>query len=113
MIYVHQYAKASFDYLCSFLTRRPIHIPLWGKITTGVAGLTAITTVAVTALPVRSQLKEGEVYVLSTETSKCYHLDKKCWTLRNSQKNLKIVTLEEAEQKGKRPCSKCAKESTR
>lgn len=113
VIYVHQYAKASFDYLCSFLTRRPIHIPLWGKITTGVAGLAAITTVAVTALPVRSQLKEGEVYVLSTETSKCYHLDKKCWTLRNSQKNLKIVTLEEAEQKGKRPCSKCAKESTR
>ena len=28
VIYVHQYAKASFDYLCSFLTRRPIHIPL-------------------------------------------------------------------------------------
>lgn len=111
VLYVHQYAKASFDYLCSFLTRRPIHIPLWSKITVGVAAITAIAAITITAIPVRSQLKEGEVYVLNTSTSKCYHLDKRCWTLRNSQKRLKIVTLEEAEAMGKKPCSKCVDKS--
>lgn len=109
VLYVHQYAKASFDYLCSFLKRRSIRIPRWGKITAGVVVLAAAIVLAIALFPVRSNLRDGEVYILETSASKCYHMDKNCWALRNSKKKLKIVTLEEAEAMGKYPCSKCVR----
>lgn len=109
VLYVHQYAKASFDYMCSFLTKKPLRLPLWGKIATGVAAFAAVGGLTIALLPVRNQLNPGEVYIVDSPTSKCYHLDKKCWTLDRSQRKLKVITLEEAEQLGKKPCSKCAK----
>lgn len=107
--YVHQYAKASFDYLKSLL-RKPFTVPRKVKVGAGVtAGLAAVATAVALLVPGRDTLNPGEVFVIESSTSKCYHMDKGCWGLKNASHRLKIVTLEEAEQMGKRPCSKCCK----
>lgn len=106
--YVHQYARASFDHLASLIEKEPRRLPLWGKV---ASGITAASIVAGGSLMLpRQHLKEGEVFIVESQSSKCYHMDKDCWTLKNSHKNLKVVTLEKAIEMGKRPCSKCCRD---
>lgn len=109
VVYVHQYAEASYDLMCSRLPKEKKDMPRWAKWTAAAAVATAAAAGGV-AVSGPGSLKDGEVYIVDSPTSKCYHMDKDCFTLKNKTHKLKTITLEEALQMGKRPCSKCCKD---
>lgn len=105
VLYVHQYASASFDMLASRIKEgMSWKMPLWGKIASG--GAAAAATAAIIGTMGHANLKDGEVIIVDSPSSECYHLDRDCRSLHNSKK-LKTITLEEAIKMGKRPCKNC------
>lgn len=110
VLYVHQYAEASYDLMCSRLPKEKREMPKWAKWTATAAVATAAAAGGIAGVSGPGNLKEGEVYVVDSSTSKCYHMDKDCFTLKNKTHKLKTITLEEAVRMGKRPCSKCCKD---
>ena len=63
-----------------------------------------------TAVDNAAELKEGEVYVVNSETAKSYHINRGCATLKNAKHRIKKVSEEEAVREGKKPCKKCYKQ---
>ena len=49
------------------------------------------------------------VYICTGPSSKVYHTSPKCNGLRNCSKDIKKVTLEQAQQMGRRACKICVK----
>ena len=49
----------------------------------------------------------GKVYICTGPQSKCYHKTNKCNGLKNCSKEIKQITLKEAEEMGRRPCKVC------
>ena len=48
-----------------------------------------------------------EVWICTGRSSKCYHATQSCMGLSNCGGNIKEVSLEEAEDMGRRPCRIC------
>lgn len=105
--YVHQYADASFDRLASRLSKEPITLPKWSKWLIGAAAAGGLAVGGYTAVDHATDLKEGEVYVVNSETAKSYHNSKDCVSLKNARHRIKKITEEEAIQQGKKPCKRC------
>ena len=109
VIYVHQYADASFDRLASRLSKEPVSMPKWSKWVLGAVAAGGLAVGGYTAADNASDLKEGEVYVVNSETAKSYHNSKDCVSLKNARHRIKKITEEEAIRQGKKPCKKCYK----
>ena len=105
--YVHQYADASFDRLASRLYKEPIALPKWSKWLIGAVAAGGLAAGGYTAIDNASGLKSGEVYVVNSSSSKSYHIDRNCATLKNAKHRIKKVPEEEAILDGKKPCKKC------
>ena len=105
--YVHQYADASFDRLASRLSKEPITLPKWSKWLIGAVAAGGLAAGGYTAVDHATDLKEGEVYVVNSETAKSYHNSKDCVSLKNARHRIKKITEEEAIQQGKEPCKRC------
>lgn len=110
VIYVHQYADASFDRLASRLSKEPVSMPKWSKWVLGAVAAGGLAVGGYTAVDNASDLKEGEVYVVNSETAKSYHNSKDCVSLKNARHRIKKVTEEEAILQGKKPCKRCYKD---
>lgn len=110
VIYVHQYADASFDRLASRLSKEPVSMPKWSKWVLGAVAAGGLAVGGYTAVDNASDLKEGEVYVVNSETAKSYHNSKDCVSLKNARHRVKKITEEEAIQQGKKPCKRCYKD---
>ena len=110
VIYVHQYADASFDRLASRLSKEPVSMPKWSKWVLGAVAAGGLAVGGYTALDNASDLKEGEVYVVNSETAKSYHNSKDCVSLKNARHRVKKITEEEAIRQGKKPCKRCYKD---
>ena len=108
--YVHQYADASFDRLASRLSKEPVSLPKWGKWLIGAVAAGGLAAGGYTAIDNAAGLQPGEVYVVNSSSSKSYHIDRKCATLKNAKHRIKKVLEEEAIRDGKKPCKKCYKE---
>lgn len=105
--YVHQYADASFDRLASRLSK-PIALSGWSKWLIGAVaagGLAAGSYAAINSS--YDNLAPGEVYVVSSDSSKSYHSTKKCTALNNARHRIKKMAEDEAVKEGKKPCRKC------
>ena len=109
VLYVHQYAEASFDRLASRLSKEPVTLPKWGKWLIGTITAGGLAAGGYTAVDNAIELKPGEVYVVNSETAKSYHNSKDCPTLKNARHRIKKTTEEEAIQQGKTPCKRCFK----
>ena len=48
-----------------------------------------------------------KVYICTGPQSKCYHKTDNCQGLRNCSKEIKQITLKDAKEMGRRPCSFC------
>lgn len=105
--YVHQYADASFDRLASRLSKAPIALPMWSKWLIGAVAAGGLAAGGYTAIDNLAGLEPGEVYVVNSSSSKSYHIDRNCATLKNAKHRIKKVTEEEAIRDGKKPCKKC------
>lgn len=110
VIYVHQYADASFDRLASRLSKEPVSMPKWSKWVLGAVAAGGLAVGGYTAVDNATDLKEGEVYVVNSETAKSYHNSKDCVSLKNARHRIKKVTEEEAILQGKKPCKRCYKD---
>ena len=109
VLYIHEYSDASFDRLVERLEKKPRSMPRWAKWAAAAVASSGLAFGAYSAVDNVGSLKDGEVYVIESTSSKCYHIDKNCVTLKNATHRLKKVTEEEAEAMGKRPCKKCCK----
>lgn len=109
VLYIHEYSDASFDRLVGRLEKEPHSMPRWAKWAAAAVASSGLAFGAYNAVDNATGLKEGEVYVVNSNSSKCYHKDKNCITLRNATHRLLKVSEEEAESMGKRPCKKCCK----
>lgn len=107
--YVHQYADASFDRLASRLSKEPIALPKWSKWLIGAVAAGSLAAGGYTAIDNAADLKPGEVYVVNSSSSKSYHIDRNCATLKNAKHRVKKITEEEAVLQGKKPCKRCMK----
>lgn len=108
--YVHQYADASFDRLASRLSKEPIALPKWSKWLIGAVAAGGLAAAGgYTAIDNAADLKPGEVYVVNSSSSKSYHNDRNCATLKNAKHRIKKVPEEDAIRDGKKPCKKCYK----
>jgi hypothetical protein len=47
------------------------------------------------------------VYICTGRYSECYHCDENCRGLCNCRASIEEITLEEAEEMGRRPCGYC------
>lgn len=110
VIYVHQYADASFDRLAERLSKEPISMPKWSKWLIGAVAAGGIAAGGYSAVDNVTDLKPGEVYVVNSETAKSYHNSKDCVSLKNARHRIKKITEEEAIRQGKKPCKRCWKE---
>lgn len=110
VLYVHEYSKASFDRLRERLDPGSHAMPRWAKWAAAAVASTGLAFGAYSAVDNAGSLREGKVYVIESATSKCYHMDRKCITLKNAKHRLKQVTEEDAIAMGKRPCKKCCGE---
>ena len=110
VIYVHQYADASFDRLAERLSKESVKLPKWGRWALGAVAAGGLAVGGYTAVDNASDLKEGEVYVVNSETAKSYHNSKDCVSLKNARHRIKMITEEEAIQQGKKPCKRCYKD---
>ena len=52
---------------------------------------------------------ETKVWIVESTSSKCYHLDKDCRTLKVAKHPIKCITLQEAKNMGKRACKVCSR----
>ena len=111
VIYVHQYADASFDRLASRLSKEPVTMPKWSKWVLGAVAAGGLAVGGYEAVDNTTDLKPGEVYVVNSSSSKSYHNSKSCATLKNAKHRIKKITEEEAIQEGKKPCKKCWKQN--
>ena len=109
VIYVHQYADASFDRLAERLSKEPVSMPTWSKWLIGAVAAGGIAAGGYSAVDNATELKPGEVYVVNSETAKSYHNSKNCVSLKNARHRIKKITEEEAISKGKKPCKRCYK----
>ncbi len=107
--YIHQYADASFDRLASCLSKEPIALPKWSRWLIGAVAAGGLAAGGYTAIDNVAGLQPGEVYVVNSSTSKSYHIDRNCATLKNAKHRIKKVPEEEAIRDGKKPCKKCYK----
>ena len=110
VIYVHQYADASFDRLAERLSKEPKAMPGWSKWLIGAVAAGGLAVGGYTAVDNASDLKPGEVYVVNSSSSKSYHNSKSCATLKNAKHRIKKITEEEAIQEGRKACKRCYKE---
>lgn len=55
------------------------------------------------------ETEQSYVYICTGPSSKTYHVSPKCNGLRNCSKEVKKVTLQQAQQMGRRPCKVCNK----
>lgn len=110
VIYVHQYADASFDRLAERLSKEPVTMPTWSKWLIGAVAAGGIAAGGYSAVDNATDLKPGEVYVVNSETAKSYHNSKDCVSLKNARHRIKKVTEEEAIEQGKKPCKRCYKQ---
>jgi len=100
--YIHQYADASFDRLASRLSKEPVTLPKWSKWLIG-----AVAAGGYSAIDNAAGLQPGEVYVVNSSSSKSYHNNRNCATLKNVKHRVKKVPAEEAIRDGKKPCKRC------
>lgn len=108
VMYVHEYADASFDRLASRLNKETVSIPKWGKWALGAIAAGGLAVGGYNVVDnANDSLAPGEVFVVASNTAKSYHRTKKCTSLKNAQHRIKKMTEEEAIQQGKRPCKKC------
>ena len=56
-----------------------------------------------------TQQQSRTVYICSGPQSKCYHVTPDCKGLRNCSTDISEVTLEKAQEMGRRPCGYCCK----
>lgn len=111
VIYVHQYADASFDRLAERLSKAPIKLPKWGRWALGAVAAGGLAVGGYSAVEnANDALQPGEVYVVASSSAKSYHSTKKCTTLKNARHRIKRMTEEEAVQQGKKPCKRCYNE---
>ena len=108
--YVHQYADASFDRLASRLSKEPIKLPKWSKWLIGAVAAGGLAVGGYTAIDNAADLQPGEVYVVNSNSSKSYHNNRNCATLKNAKHRIKKITKDDATQQGKKPCKKCYKD---
>ena len=73
VMYVHQYADASFDRLASRLTKESVSMPKWSRWVIGAIAAGGLATGGYAVADHFSELKPGEVYVVDSSTSKSYH----------------------------------------
>lgn len=111
VIYVHQYADASFDRLSSRLSKEPTTMPKWSKWVLGAVAAGGLAVGGYEAVDNATDLKPGEVYVVNSSSSKSYHNSKSCTTLKSAKHRIKKITEKEAIQDGKKPCKKCWKQN--
>ena len=109
VLYVHEYADASFSRLEERLVRQKRPMPKWAKWVAAAVASSGLAYGAYTAVDNTTELNTGEVYVVNSSSSQCYHIDKNCVTLKNATHKLIKVSKEEAVEMGKRPCKKCCK----
>lgn len=108
VIYVHQYADASFDRLAERLSKEPVKLPMWGRWALGAVAACGLAVGGYSAVEnANDSLQPGEVYVVASSNAKSYHSTKKCTTLKNARHRIKKMTEEEAVKEGKKPCKKC------
>ena len=108
VIYVHEYADASFDRLASRLKKDATSMPKWGKWALGAIAASGLAVGGYNAVEnANDNLAPGEVYVVASTSSKSYHSTKKCTTLKNARHRIKKMTEEEAVKEGKKPCKRC------
>lgn len=110
VIYVHQYADASFDRLASRLSKEPTTMPKWSKWVLGAVAAGGLAVGGYEAVDNATDLKPGEVYVVNSSSSKSYHNSKSCATLKNAKHRVKKISEEEAIQEGRKPCKRCYKD---
>lgn len=109
VVYVHEYADASFNRLASRLTKELVSLPKWSKWVIGAVAAGGLAAGGYTAVESFSGLKPDEVYVIDSSSSKSYHISKDCVSLKNAQHRIKKVKEEEAIRQGKNPCKRCYK----
>ena len=110
VIYVHQYADASFDRLVERLSREPRKLPKWGLWALGAVVAGGIAVGGYNAVDnATDSLQPGEVYVVASSSAKSYHKTKKCTTLKNARHRIKKMSEENAVQEGKKACKRCWK----
>lgn len=51
--------------------------------------------------------KSEKVYICTGDMSECYHEDPDCRGLARCSRDIEEITIEEAEDMGRRPCSFC------
>ena len=107
VLYVHQYADASFDRLADRLPKDSVPLPKWSKWLIGAVAASGLAAGGYTAVDSFAALKPGEVYVVNSETSKSYHNSRDCATLKNARHRIKKISEEEAIREGKKPCKRC------
>ena len=110
VMYVHQYADASFDRLASRLSKERTSMPKWSKWVLGAVAASGLAVGGYMAVDNATGLKPGEVYVVDSDTAKSYHNSKDCISLKNAKHRIKKVTEKEAIQQGKKPCRRCYNE---
>lgn len=72
--------------------------------------LATITLVACGGSEKKQEEKHPEgdmVYICTGRYSECYHCDEDCRGLSNCRASIKEITIEEAEEMGRRPCGYC------
>ena len=108
VMYVHEYADASFDRLASRLKKEATSMPKWGKWALGAIAASGLAVGGFNAIEnANDNLAPREVYVVASTSSKSYHRTKKCTTLKNARHRIKKMTEEEAVKEGKKPCKRC------
>ena len=51
---------------------------------------------------------QDNVYICTGSSSKCYHDDPDCYGLSNCGGSIKEISIEDAEDMGRRPCEICS-----
>ena len=70
-------------------SKEPVSLPKWGKWLIGAVAAGGLAVGGYTAVDNASELKEGEVYVVNSETAKSYHINRGCATLKNAKHRIK------------------------
>ena len=108
--YVHQYADASFDRLTSRLSKAHMTLPKWSKLFIGIVAAVGLIIGGYSVIDRTIGLKPDEVFIVNSSSSKSYHKNRNCPTLKNAKHRIKIVAEEDAILSGKKPCKKCYQE---
>ena len=109
VIYIHEYADASFNRLVSRLSKEPVSLPRWSKWLIGAVAASGVAVGGYSVVENASDLKPGEVYVVVSSSSHSYHNSKNCASLQNTRNKIKKIKEEDAIKEGKKPCKRCFK----